>query len=274
MQGYAFAGSDPTDRKAVSAYQGRSFVRGVIGLHAPTNTPGVIYQSLSSGLPDALADGGTIHFHLQHSGRITGTGDLPKGSEITVERLNGARVAAAAADAHGTFRTPPLVPGKYLLVFRGGSSLLARTKVVTVVADRTSRISVPHLVEGGVLQGTVRSGGTAVTHPVTVLVSIGGTIVRQATTSSTGTYTFTRLAAGRYTVSFGDDPPGFTDDGGPAGQPSSDSPPPLDPPRDHPRETRQGRAGSDWSSLRAGSAERRRRAPRRSSWSVRTARSS
>ncbi len=71
------------------------------------------------------------------------------------------------------------------------------------------------------LQGTVRSGGKAVTHPVTVLVSIGGTIVRQATTSSTGTYRFTRLAAGRYTVSFGDDPPGFTDDGGPAGQPSS-----------------------------------------------------
>lgn len=222
-QGYAFAGSDPSADRAISSYRGRSFVRGVIGLHQPAKVAGVVYPDLAAALPGQLADGGTIHLRLQHSGRVTGAGDLAKGSEVSIERRNGAPIGAAAVSSTGTFRTRPLVPGTYRLVFRGTLQQLDRSRTVTVVADRTVRTAVPRLVTGGVLHGTVRSAGRAISHPVTVQVSIGGEVVRQATTSPKGTYRFAGLAAGRYTVSFAKNPVRTSDEDVALNQPTSDT---------------------------------------------------
>ena len=104
--------TDPTAQRAISDYRGRKFVRGVVGLHQPI-------EGRRRDLPEPHPGPAPPARRRRHDppapaalrGASTAPGTCPKGSEVTVQRLNGSSVGASGADAHGSFRTPALVPG-------------------------------------------------------------------------------------------------------------------------------------------------------------------
>ncbi|MFD1720110.1 SdrD B-like domain-containing protein [Amnibacterium endophyticum] len=204
--GYVYAGTEPDAERAVIEADGRQVVRGTIGAKVQRPIASPLYQGWDAATARNLAGGADrLHFRLQQAGRIGGT--LPvaasKVRAVQVRRLDGSVVQTPKPDGRGRWRSEPLAPGRYAVALVPVAPLLPVSVQVDVVAEQTVRADPPAPVTGATVVGTVDATQGASVQAVPVLLERSGEVVASTTTSATGGYRFTGLAAGEYTVEIG-----------------------------------------------------------------------
>jgi EmrB/QacA subfamily drug resistance transporter len=131
--------------------------------------------------------------------RAAGTGAPLAVATVTLLGGGGEVVAAATTDSSGRYRFEEMDPGRYTLAVSAPSCQPAAIPV-SVTAGTVTAQDV-ELAAQARLEGVARTvTGTAVPDARVMLVDPDGNAVAVTTTGADGTYTFTNLTRGEYTV--------------------------------------------------------------------------
>lgn len=179
---------------------------------------GVLYTSGSKVLNTARATGSdsftggdlepvsaSISVNVQAVGGVAGTIlDSSNGQPVaaaTVRLLSGATpVAVTATDTFGKFILTNITGGTYTIEF-SKMNYTTFTQGVVIQPDTITIVNPILTAIPGTLQGTVTSSeGSAVSGAQVLLSDSLGTVLSQTTTSPTGTYSFTSIIPGHYTL--------------------------------------------------------------------------
>lgn len=133
-------------------------------------------------------------------GVVRHTGASPvSGATVTLADMAGHRLRVARSDPMGLYKLPMVTGGTYLLV----ASAVGHEPVASLVtiADRPVRHDVTLATVGG-LEGTVRlsDGGTPVSGATVTVTDIRGEVVGAVSTAPDGSYRFSNLPEGDYTL--------------------------------------------------------------------------
>jgi EmrB/QacA subfamily drug resistance transporter len=197
----ARAGSGTDGRWALAAPRGGNYV---LIAAAPGHQPQAVTVSVG-GRPVEL------DVVLGGTGRLSGAVRSAEGApvaeaSVTLTDARGEVVATAHADADGEYHFRDLVCGRYTLAVSARAYRPAAL-AVEVAASGETRQDVA-MAGSGTLRGTVRTGGG---HPVAearvTLLDSAGTVVAAVTTGADGTFRFTDLEPGEYTVMASGYPP-------------------------------------------------------------------
>jgi hypothetical protein len=117
---------------------------------------------------------------------------------VQLLRLNDTVAYRDVTDANGDYRLRGLAPGPYRVSVGGNGNgyLPSVSDVVDVRAHRTSTVDLA-VDRGGVIKGTLRSGGKPVRF-TDVIIKTGGDIVAAATTNQRGVYRASGFSPGDY----------------------------------------------------------------------------
>jgi hypothetical protein len=128
------------------------------------------------------------------------TGEPVAGALVVATDARGEVVASGVADAGGGYNFPQLVPGAYTLAVSGAGHRPTATPV-EVAAGGTSRQDV-ELAPGARLAGVVRAAGNGrpLADARVTLLNSAGSVVAATVTGEDGSYGFTDLDSGEYTV--------------------------------------------------------------------------
>ncbi|MFI1508272.1 collagen binding domain-containing protein [Streptomyces sp. NPDC020597] len=130
--------------------------------------------------------------------RSTGDGAPLAGAVVVVMDVHGDVLATSRTDGKGEFTVADLVPGDVVLaVSSPGRRPLAQPVEIGVAG--ATRVDV-ELRPGTQVRGTVRAAGAPACDARVTLVDAAGNVVATATTGGDGTYAFTDLDEGPYTV--------------------------------------------------------------------------
>lgn len=148
-----------------------------------------------------------LRFDLLLSGAATlsgvirnavGGAALP-GALVVATDLRGEVVASGKAGADGGFELRELVPGSYTLAV-SSDGFRPSAVPVEVASGASNWYEVP-LSPGARVSGTVRTpGGRPLEDANVTLIDVAGNVIHTATTGSDGTFGFTDLDQGEYTV--------------------------------------------------------------------------
>jgi len=152
----------------------------------------------------AILDGASLGEGPERSlsvfGAVRHTGASPvSGAAMTLADSAGRRVGVAHSDHMGLYKLPVVTGGTYLLIASAAGYEPAVSLVA--IADRPVRHDMTLATVGG-LEGTVRLSDTrAPVNGATVTVTdIRGEVVGAVTTAPDGSYRFSNLPAGDYTL--------------------------------------------------------------------------
>jgi EmrB/QacA subfamily drug resistance transporter len=141
---------------------------------------------------------------LGGAGRLAGTvrtfdGAAVHDATVTLTDVRGDVVATTRTSTDGTYELEQLVAGEYTLAASAHAYRPAAVPV-SLQASRKTWQDI-ELAGGAVLRGTVRgAGGRPVEDARVTLLDAGGNVLDTATTAGDGTFRFTDLSAGQYTV--------------------------------------------------------------------------
>lgn len=147
---------------------------------------------------------------VRHDVRMYGAGALTglvhaqdkpvMGATVVVTDVRGEVVATCATGSDGRYRFSNLVGGSYALTVTAEGCRPVATSI-EIVDGEQAVVDVP-LESGGKLGGAVRSAATGrpVADARVTLLDEEGSVVAVTTTGEDGTYTFTDLPDGQYTV--------------------------------------------------------------------------
>lgn len=182
---------------------------GRYALSAPGSGAYVLIAAAGGHQPQAVAV--TIGEHpveldvvLGGAGRLAGRvrtadGTPVPGATVTLTDAHGDVVATTRSGPEGTFAVTELVAGQYTLA-ASAAAFRPAALPVTVQASRETRQDI-ELAGGAVLRGTVRTGGDRPVEDARVtLLDPAGNVVDTLTTGLDGTFRFTDLSSGEYTV--------------------------------------------------------------------------
>ncbi len=196
-----------TANAAVATVNGTGVVTGVaIGSTVITATS----EGRSASVPVAVIPNTTVASTV--SGRVVEAADAPgiAGARVTAQDLNAAVVATTTADANGNWSLPGLALGSVLEFVISATGYVSVTVASTTVTGALTIENAPlartSAATGG-LGGRVRDASTnaAITTGAAVELRNGinvttGLAAYATTTAADGSYAFTGLAAGTYTL--------------------------------------------------------------------------
>ncbi len=197
----ARAGSDARGLWALAAPRGGNYV---LIAAAPGHQPQAVTVTVGSRPVE-------LDVVLGGTGRLSGAVRSAEGAPVadaavTLTDSRGEVVATAHADADGEYRFRDLVSGRYTLAVSARAYRPAAL-AVEVGASGESRQDVA-MTGSGTLRGTVRTlGGQPVAEARVTLLDSVGTVVAAVTTGADGTFRFTDLEPGEYTVMASGYPP-------------------------------------------------------------------
>ena len=206
--------------------QGRQLSRAVAGydggyaLSAPGPGSYVLIAAADGHQPQAatvVVDGGEgpLGFDVVLAGtsglagqvRSAETGDPVAGAMVVVTDVRGEVLATGKSDDSGAFAFAELPAGSFTIAINSDAYQPAALPV-EVSGQGITRVEV-ELRSGARLQGTVRAGADRLplADARVTLVNAAGNVVGTATTGEDGSYAFTDLAPGDYTLIAGGYPP-------------------------------------------------------------------
>jgi EmrB/QacA subfamily drug resistance transporter len=197
----ARSGSGPDGRFALAAPRGGNYV---LIAAAPGHQPQAVTVTVG-GRPVEL------DVVLGGTGRLSGAVRSAEGAPVadaavTLTDGRGEVVATAHADADGEYHFRDLVSGRYTLAVSARAYRPAAL-AVEVAASGETRQDVA-MAGSGTLRGTVRTtSGHPVAEARVTLLDSAGTVVAAVTTGADGTFRFTDLEPGEYTVMASGYPP-------------------------------------------------------------------
>jgi EmrB/QacA subfamily drug resistance transporter len=184
---------------------------GRYALGIPGSGTFVLIGSADAHQPQAatvVVDGNGLDYDLVLSsnsglaGTVTDSvsGEPLPGALVVATDARGEVVASGIADAGGGYVFPQLVPGAYTLAVSGAGHRPTATPV-EVAAGGTSRQDVG-LAPGARLAGVVRAAGNGrpLADARVTLLNSAGSVVAATVTGEDGSYGFTDLDSGEYTV--------------------------------------------------------------------------
>ena len=197
----ARAGSDARGLWALAAPRGGNYV---LIAAAPGHQPQAVTVTVGNRPVE-------LDVVLGGTGRLSGAVRSAEGAPVadaavTLTDSRGEVVATAHADADGEYRFRDLVSGRYTLAVSARAYRPAAL-AVEVGASGETRQDVA-MTGSGTLRGTVRTlGGHPVAEARVTLLDSSGTVVAAVTTGADGTFRFTDLEPGEYTVMASGYPP-------------------------------------------------------------------
>ncbi|WP_270182938.1 carboxypeptidase regulatory-like domain-containing protein [Alkalihalobacillus sp. CinArs1] len=167
------------------------------------------FQSAEQGVMVKGGQTSTANFVLEpNPGTVQGTvtneaGDPLSGALVEVLNSAGTTIARVSTDASGNYVIDDLAPGDYQLRV---SKDLYRTSVVgfNLDAGETKNVNVELIANPGALEGVVTDSATSDPLPGTTVqvVDARGVTVASTITAVNGSYSFSNLAPGQYSVTF------------------------------------------------------------------------
>lgn len=133
------------------------------------------------------------------AGRVLSPDGTPVDATVTLTDVRGEVVATTRSERENGYVITELIAGEYTLAASSAAFRPAAVPV-TVKAARETRQDI-ELAGGAALRGTVRAGGGRPVEDARVtLLDAAGNVVDTLTTGPDGTFRFTDLASGEYTV--------------------------------------------------------------------------
>ncbi|MFE0400786.1 MFS transporter [Streptomyces nigra] len=133
------------------------------------------------------------------AGRVLSPDGAPVDATVTLTDVRGEVVATTRSERENGYVITELIAGEYTLAASSAAFRPAAVPV-TVKAARETRQDI-ELAGGAALRGTVRAGGGRPVEDARVtLLDAAGNVVDTLTTGPDGTFRFTDLASGEYTV--------------------------------------------------------------------------
>ncbi|XHM64161.1 MFS transporter [Streptomyces nigra] len=133
------------------------------------------------------------------AGRVLSPDGTPVDATVTLTDVRGEVVATTRSERENGYVITELIAGEYTLAASSAAFRPAAVPV-TVKAARETRQDI-ELAGGAALRGTVRAGGGRPVGDARVtLLDAAGNVVDTLTTGPDGTFRFTDLASGEYTV--------------------------------------------------------------------------
>ncbi|MEU6543145.1 MFS transporter [Streptomyces sp. NPDC046859] len=133
------------------------------------------------------------------AGRVLSPDGIPVDATVTLTDVRGEVVASTRSEREGGYVITELIAGEYTLA-ASSTAFRPAAVPVTVKAARETRQDI-ELVGGAALRGTVRAGGGRPVEDARVtLLDAAGNVVDTLTTGPDGTFRFTDLPSGEYTV--------------------------------------------------------------------------
>lgn len=133
------------------------------------------------------------------AGRVLSPDGTPVDATVTLTDVRGEVVAITRSERENGYVITELIAGEYTLAASSAAFRPAAVPV-TVKAARETRQDI-ELAGGAALRGTVRAGGGRPVEDARVtLLDAAGNVVDTLTTGPDGTFRFTDLASGEYTV--------------------------------------------------------------------------